>query len=204
MENVCCHGNVLTEPLPRKVLLHVCSLLRERVFGEPLASNGLPLWIQYSGFQASCHNTNRTSSGMWLRGTVCLESITKGLCQVASYCVVTSVSSWTLVNRVCDHHTREGAWDKRMIWPSSCSMLRYLRLGSPWSIHIILQKCFEFHRINYWSLWCVVRSRRYGSSTHCYNCFLNSATVNRNLRGYLFQSREAEIRKKRKKMETKK
>jgi hypothetical protein len=26
------------------------------VFGEPLASNGLPLWIRYSGFQASCHN----------------------------------------------------------------------------------------------------------------------------------------------------
>jgi hypothetical protein len=35
MENVCCHGNVLT---------------------EPLASNGLPLWLRYSGFQKSCHN----------------------------------------------------------------------------------------------------------------------------------------------------
>jgi hypothetical protein len=34
----------------------VCSLLRERVFGEPLASCGLPLWLHYSGFQASCHN----------------------------------------------------------------------------------------------------------------------------------------------------
>jgi hypothetical protein len=34
----------------------VCSLLRERVFGEPLASNGFPLWLHYSSFQASCHN----------------------------------------------------------------------------------------------------------------------------------------------------
>jgi hypothetical protein len=36
--------------------LPLCSLLRERTFGKPLASNGLPLWLHYSGFQASCHN----------------------------------------------------------------------------------------------------------------------------------------------------
>jgi hypothetical protein len=36
--------------------LRVCSLLRERVFGEPLASNGLPLGLHYSGIEASCHN----------------------------------------------------------------------------------------------------------------------------------------------------
>jgi hypothetical protein len=34
----------------------VCSLLREHVLGRPLASNGLPLSLHYSGFQASCHN----------------------------------------------------------------------------------------------------------------------------------------------------
>jgi hypothetical protein len=36
VENGCCHGSVLT---------------------EPLASNGLPLWLRYFGFQASYHNT---------------------------------------------------------------------------------------------------------------------------------------------------
>jgi hypothetical protein len=51
------HGKVLTEPLANELLL--CSLLRERVFSEPLASNGLPLWLRYSGFQASCNNTIR-------------------------------------------------------------------------------------------------------------------------------------------------
>jgi hypothetical protein len=33
-----------------------CSLMRELVFGKQLASNGLPFWLHYSGFQASCHN----------------------------------------------------------------------------------------------------------------------------------------------------
>jgi hypothetical protein len=36
----CCHGNVLTEPLPL---------------------NGFPLWLQYYGFQSSCHS-NKCSS----------------------------------------------------------------------------------------------------------------------------------------------
>jgi hypothetical protein len=40
MENVCCHGNVLTEPLPSKSLFHVCSLLWGCVFGELLFSSG--------------------------------------------------------------------------------------------------------------------------------------------------------------------
>jgi hypothetical protein len=53
-------------PLPRKHVspsrwlamdLRICSLLRERVFGESLVRNGLPLCLHYSGFQASCHNT---------------------------------------------------------------------------------------------------------------------------------------------------
>jgi hypothetical protein len=56
VESVCFHGNVLTEPLPSKSLFHVCSLLRERMFGKPLASNGLPLWLHYSGCQALRHN----------------------------------------------------------------------------------------------------------------------------------------------------
>jgi hypothetical protein len=50
--------NVLTEPLPSNELFRVYSLQQERVFGEPLASNRLPLWLHYCGFQASCHNTN--------------------------------------------------------------------------------------------------------------------------------------------------
>jgi hypothetical protein len=37
-------GNVLPNRCLAMVLLRVCSLLRERVFGEPLASNGLPLF----------------------------------------------------------------------------------------------------------------------------------------------------------------
>jgi hypothetical protein len=37
--------------------LPLSSLLWERVFGEPLASNELPLWLRYSGFQASSHIT---------------------------------------------------------------------------------------------------------------------------------------------------
>jgi hypothetical protein len=48
--------NVLTEPLLNNGLFCVYSLQREQVFGELLASNGLPLWLHYSGFQASCHN----------------------------------------------------------------------------------------------------------------------------------------------------
>jgi hypothetical protein len=31
--------------------------LPNRVLGDPLTSNVLPLWLNYSGFQASCHNT---------------------------------------------------------------------------------------------------------------------------------------------------
>jgi hypothetical protein len=52
-----CRGNVLTEQLPSSGLFSSYSLLLARVLGEPLASNWLPLWIHYSGFQASCHNT---------------------------------------------------------------------------------------------------------------------------------------------------
>jgi hypothetical protein len=68
MENVCCHGNVLTEPLASSELvrccgnvclassgLPLCYLLRERVSGKPLASSGLPLWPRSFGFQASYH-----------------------------------------------------------------------------------------------------------------------------------------------------
>jgi hypothetical protein len=43
---------VLPEPLPSNGLFHVYSLQRKRVFGEQLASNGLSLWLHYSGFQA--------------------------------------------------------------------------------------------------------------------------------------------------------
>jgi hypothetical protein len=65
MENVCCLYVVAEKFLPNRCLsmdFGVCSLLRERVFGEPLASNGLPLWLHYSGFQASCHRTLSFSS----------------------------------------------------------------------------------------------------------------------------------------------
>jgi hypothetical protein len=54
-------------PLPQKRVLasccltmdfRICLLLQERVFGKPLASNGLLLWLQYSIFQVPCHNIN--------------------------------------------------------------------------------------------------------------------------------------------------
>jgi hypothetical protein len=41
--------DVLTESLPISGLFRVYSLQRERVFGELLASNRLPLWLQLSG-----------------------------------------------------------------------------------------------------------------------------------------------------------
>jgi hypothetical protein len=44
--------NLLTEPLPSNGLFRVYLLQRKRAFGEPLASNGLPLWLHYSDFQA--------------------------------------------------------------------------------------------------------------------------------------------------------
>jgi hypothetical protein len=44
-------GNMLPKRCLAIVLFRLCSLLLERVFGEPLASNGLPLCRQ-----ASCHN----------------------------------------------------------------------------------------------------------------------------------------------------
>jgi hypothetical protein len=75
--------NVLTEPLPSNVLFRVYSLQRKSVFDEPLASNALPLWLHYSGFQASCHimtwyaagscfqlrNCITQNPAIWLNGT---------------------------------------------------------------------------------------------------------------------------------------
>jgi hypothetical protein len=49
--------NVLIEPLPSYEFFSVYSLQRESVFGELLPSNGLWFCLHYSGFQASCHNT---------------------------------------------------------------------------------------------------------------------------------------------------
>jgi hypothetical protein len=43
---------MLTEPLPSDGLFHVYLLQWEYVFGKLLASNGLPPWLHYSGFQA--------------------------------------------------------------------------------------------------------------------------------------------------------
>jgi hypothetical protein len=53
------HGNMLTEPLPSNGLFRGYSLLRERMLGEPFSSNGLPLWLRYSGCQASCYNMKK-------------------------------------------------------------------------------------------------------------------------------------------------
>jgi hypothetical protein len=47
---------VFTDPLPSNGLFLGYSLLRECVLGEPLASNGLPFCLHYSGFQALCHS----------------------------------------------------------------------------------------------------------------------------------------------------
>jgi hypothetical protein len=52
---------MLTEPLPSKGLFRVYSLQREDVFGEPLASNGLPLLPHYSGLQALYDNIQLVS-----------------------------------------------------------------------------------------------------------------------------------------------
>jgi hypothetical protein len=49
---------LLTKALPINGHIRVYLLLWESVFGEPLASNGLPPWRHYSGFQASCHRIN--------------------------------------------------------------------------------------------------------------------------------------------------
>jgi hypothetical protein len=49
--------NVLTEPLPNNGLY-------ERVFGDPLASNGLPLWLHYSVFEASSHDVIHQHSAL--------------------------------------------------------------------------------------------------------------------------------------------
>jgi hypothetical protein len=51
------HRTCVSEPLCSNGLFCVYSLQRARVFGEPLASSGLPLWLNYSGFRASFHNT---------------------------------------------------------------------------------------------------------------------------------------------------
>jgi hypothetical protein len=59
IENVCCLPVVAEKYLPNRCLsmdFRVCLLLRKRMFGERLSSNGLPLWFHYSCFQASCHN----------------------------------------------------------------------------------------------------------------------------------------------------
>jgi hypothetical protein len=59
MENVCCPAVVTETCLLKRCLRidsRICSLLLERVFSEPLASNELPLWLHYSGFQASCQS----------------------------------------------------------------------------------------------------------------------------------------------------
>jgi hypothetical protein len=65
MENICCLSIVTETYLPNRCLsvdFRVRSLLRERVFGEPLASNGLPVWLHFSGFEASCHNNDDVKS----------------------------------------------------------------------------------------------------------------------------------------------
>jgi hypothetical protein len=36
----------------------VYSLLLERALDKSWASNGLPLWLHYSGYQTSCHSMN--------------------------------------------------------------------------------------------------------------------------------------------------
>jgi hypothetical protein len=42
----------------------VCSLLRKCMFGKPLASNGLLLWLHYSDFKVSCHKASGMSGSL--------------------------------------------------------------------------------------------------------------------------------------------
>jgi hypothetical protein len=64
------YGTCVKKPLSNNGLFRVCSLQRERVFGEPLASNGLPLWLQCSGFQASFHNINMSHLNVNIYGDI--------------------------------------------------------------------------------------------------------------------------------------
>jgi hypothetical protein len=63
--------NVLTEPLPRYGLFRVCSFQEELTLGEPSASNGLPHWLHYSGFQAVL--TERLPSSSHIRHNIVLS-----------------------------------------------------------------------------------------------------------------------------------
>jgi hypothetical protein len=59
-----CHENVFLGSRWLAIDFRVCSLLRECVFGKPLASNGLRLWLHYSGSQASYHTLSRVRVSM--------------------------------------------------------------------------------------------------------------------------------------------
>jgi hypothetical protein len=64
METIFCLAVVTETCLSNRCLsveFRICLLLREFEFGEPLASNALPLWLHYFGFQASCHNNIKIS-----------------------------------------------------------------------------------------------------------------------------------------------
>jgi hypothetical protein len=51
----CSHGNVLTEPLPMNGLWRLFVAAGTCV-SRFFASDGIPLWLHYSGFRAACHN----------------------------------------------------------------------------------------------------------------------------------------------------
>jgi hypothetical protein len=52
-------GTCVSKPLSSNGLFPVYSLQSNLVFGEPLKSNELLLWLNYSGFQESYHITFR-------------------------------------------------------------------------------------------------------------------------------------------------
>jgi hypothetical protein len=84
MENVCCLAVVTGTCLSNRCLsmdFRACSLLRDQ--GEPLAINGLPIWLHYSGFQASCHNT--LSKRCWSWGPFSGPIVSRGVRIVMFY-----------------------------------------------------------------------------------------------------------------------
>jgi hypothetical protein len=83
--------NMLIERLPSNGLFSVYLFQRECVFGEPLASNGLPLWLYYSHFQASQYRNETEGFDIFLlhykRRCYEADSLVHGICSFTySFC----------------------------------------------------------------------------------------------------------------------
>jgi hypothetical protein len=106
-----CHGNMCLASRWLLMDFLVCLLLREGAFGEPLASNGLPLLFHYSDFQASCHNNfnivfpSITSLPKWPLLFV-IETVSQSLC----LCVEIFNPVWQLRSCFCGAPSLKRGW----------------------------------------------------------------------------------------------